>query len=66
MERQKIIIRDTEDGFQIPIPDEDTLSKLQATSVTYRFATGKSKGKKAIVLKCSSHEKRLQDLDLVS
>lgn len=38
-------------GFQIPIPDEDTLSKLQATSVTYRFATGKSKGKKAIVLK---------------
>ena len=51
MERQKIIIRDTEDGFQIPIPDEDTLSKLQATSVTYRFATGKSKGKKAIVLK---------------
>jgi len=51
LERQKIIIRDTEDGFQIPIPDEDTLSKLQATSVTYRFATGKSKGKKAMVLK---------------
>lgn len=51
MERQKIIIRDSEDGFQIPIPDEDTLSKLQATSVTYRFATGKSKGKKAMVLK---------------
>lgn len=51
MERQKIIIRDSEDGFQIPIPDEDTLSKLQATSITYRFATGKSKGKKAMVLK---------------
>jgi hypothetical protein len=52
LERQKIIIRDDNDGeFQIPIPDEDTLSKLQATSVTYRFATGKSKGKKAIVLK---------------
>lgn len=52
MERQKIIIRDDDNGgFQIPIPDEDTLSKLQATSVTYRFATGKSKGKKAIVLK---------------
>ncbi len=51
LERQKIIIRDSEDGFQIPIPDEDTLSKLQATSVTYRFATGKSKGKKAMVLK---------------
>ena len=52
LERQKIIIRDdNEGGFQIPIPDEDTLSKLQATSVTYRFATGKSKGKKAMVLK---------------
>ena len=52
LERQKIIIRDDNDGgFQIPIPDEDTLSKLQATSVTYRFATGKSKGKKAMVLK---------------
>lgn len=52
LERQKIIIRDDDDGgYQIPIPDEDTLSKLQATSVTYRFATGKSKGKKAMVLK---------------
>lgn len=52
LERQKIIIRDDEEGgFQMPIPDEDTLSKLQAGSVTYRFATGKSKGKKAIVLK---------------
>ncbi len=52
MERQKIIIRDDNDGgFQLPIGDEDTLSKLQATSVTYRFATGKSKGKKALVLK---------------
>ena len=42
---------DNDGGFQIPILDEDTLSKLQATSVTYRFATGKSKGKKALVLK---------------
>ena len=55
LERQKIIIRDVDDGgFQIPIPDEDTLSKLQATSVTYRFATGKSKGKKAIVLRAAT------------
>ena len=30
LELQKIIIRDDNDGgFQIPIPDEDTLSKLQ-------------------------------------
>lgn len=64
MERQKIIIRDDNNGgFQIPFPDEDTLSKLHATSVTYRFATGKSKGKKALVLKsieswCASRASR--------
>jgi len=55
LERKKIIIRDDNDGgFQIPIPDEDIQSKLQVTSVTYRFATGKSKGRKAIVLKSVS------------
>jgi hypothetical protein len=37
LERQKIIIKDDNDGgFQNPIPDEDTLSKLQASSATYR------------------------------
>jgi hypothetical protein len=35
----------------LPIDEEDTFSKLQASSVTYRFATGISKGKKALVLK---------------
>ncbi len=31
LERQKIIIRDDNDGgFQLPIPDEDTLSKAKA------------------------------------
>ncbi len=33
------------------IPTEDTFSRLQASSVTYRFATGPSKGKKAMTLK---------------
>ena len=53
MERQKIIIKD-EANFQLPIDEEDTFSRLQASSVTYRFATGKSKGKKALVLKTIS------------
>jgi hypothetical protein len=36
LERQKIIFKDDNDGgFQMPIPNYDTLSKLQATSVTY-------------------------------
>jgi hypothetical protein len=43
--------KDQEQEFQLPISDEDVFSKLQASSITYRFATGKSKGKKAIVLK---------------
>ena len=50
LERQKIIIKEENQDFQLPIDEEDTLSKLQASSVTYRFATGKSKGKKALVL----------------
>ncbi len=66
LERQKIIIRDDNDGFQIPIPDEDTLSKLQATSVTYRFATGKSKGKKAMVLKSVTDNDHTATKGLVS
>lgn len=67
LERQKIIIRDdSDDGLQLPIPDEDTLSKLQATSVTYRFATGKSKGKKAIVLKSITDNDHTASMGLVA
>ncbi len=67
LERQKIIIKDDNDGgFQIPIPDEDTLSKPQATSVTYRFATGKSNGKKAIVLKSVTDTVHMATKGLVS
>ena len=50
LEKQKIIVKD-EDNFQLSIPEEDSFSRLQASSVTYRFATGASKGKKALVLK---------------
>ena len=56
--RQKIIVKDNTQElppeFQLPILDEDSFSKLQATSVTYRFLTGPSKGKKAMVLKTLS------------
>lgn len=51
LERQKIIVKDEDENFQLAIPEEDVLSRLQASSITYRFATGPSKGKKAIVLK---------------
>ena len=51
LERQQIIVKDNDSEFQLQIPQEDTFSRLQASSVTYRFATGPSKGKKAMVLK---------------
>ena len=51
LERQKIIVKDNDNDFQLEIPEEDSFSRLQASSVTYRFAMGPSKGKKAMVLK---------------
>ncbi len=51
LERQQIIVKDNDSEFQLEIPAEDTFSRLQASSVTYRFATGPSKGKKAMTLK---------------
>ena len=44
-------LKDFDQDFQLEIPEEDTFSRLQASSVTYRFATGPSKGKKAMTLK---------------
>lgn len=53
LEKQKIIVKDqdSDQSFQLKIEDDDTFSRLQASSVTYRFATGPSKGKKAMVLR---------------
>ena len=51
LERQKIIVKDNDNEFQLEIPAEDSFAKLQESSVTYRFATGPNKGKKAMVLK---------------
>jgi hypothetical protein len=51
LERQGIIIKDEDaEKFQLPISIEDTFTRLQASSVTYRFATGPRKGKKAFIL----------------
>ena len=51
LEKQGIIAKDPDQDLQLEIPDEDTLAKLQSSSVTYRFATGPRKGKKALVLR---------------
>jgi len=51
LERQRIIVKDDDSAFQLNIAEEDSFSKLQASSVTYRFALGPGKGKKAMVLK---------------
>ena len=50
LEKENIIVKD-EEHFQLPISEEDAFSRLQASSVSYRFATGPSKGKKALVLR---------------
>jgi hypothetical protein len=48
------------------MPSEDTLSQLQAGSVTYRFTTGNSKGKKALVLKAITDTDHTTALGLVA
>ena len=51
LERRGIIIRDPEHGLQIDLSDEDSFAKLQAGAISYRFAFGPNKGKKALTLK---------------
>lgn len=55
LERQKIIVKDESEEeaqkFQFSLDEGDTFSQLQSSSVAYRFATGPSKGKKAIEIK---------------
>ena len=51
LERKKIIIKDNDEEFQLEIPQEDSFARLQAVAVTYRFAMGVNRGKKALVLK---------------
>lgn len=51
LEKKKIITKDNDQDLQLEIPSEDSFSRLQKASVTYRFAMGKNKGKKALTLK---------------
>jgi hypothetical protein len=51
LEKAKIIAKDEHSHFQYQMPDQEYFSILQASSITYRFATGPSKCKKALVLK---------------
>jgi hypothetical protein len=51
LEKKKIIEKDEENQLLLDLTESDGFTKIQASSVTYRFATGPSKGKKAIVLK---------------
>jgi hypothetical protein len=50
LERQGIIVKDDQ-GMQIDLSVDDSFAKLQAGAISYRFAFGPSKGKKALVLK---------------
>lgn len=50
LERKGIIVKD-EPSFQLEISDEDSFAKLQAGAVSYRFALGPNKGKKALTLR---------------
>jgi hypothetical protein len=54
LEKQGPIMKD--ENFQIEISDDDAFSRLQAGSVSYRFATGPNKGKKALTLKTVSEQ----------
>ena len=65
LERKGIIAKDNDQPFQLEISDEDVFSKLQASSVTYRFATGPSKGKKAMVLRTLPDEDHVAKSGLV-
>lgn len=51
LEKKGILTRDEEQGLQLSLDEVDGFSRLQQSSVTYRFAIGPSKGKKAMVIR---------------
>lgn len=60
LERQGIIVKDDE-TLCLGVDDDDSLAKLQAGAVGYRFAMGPNKGKKALTLRTvgeRDHESR--------
>jgi hypothetical protein len=64
LEKQGLIIKD--ENFQIEISDDDAFSRLQAGSVSYRFATGPNKGKKALTLKTVGEQDHVATNGLVA
>jgi Putative transposase/Transposase zinc-binding domain len=51
LEKRGLITKDEDHPVQLDIPAEDPFSRLQAQSVSYRFAFGPNKGRKAFTLK---------------
>ena len=67
LEKRGLILKDEEDHLRLNInDDEDSLSSLQAGSVTYRFTLGPNKGKKALTLKTLPESNANRSLGLVA
>lgn len=66
LERRGIIVKDDEDGLQIDLSGDDSLAKLQAGAVSYRFALGPNKGKKALTLKTVPEQDHNSNFGLVA
>jgi hypothetical protein len=64
LERRGIIIKDEE--LQIDLDDDDSFAKLQAGAVSYRFALGPNKGKKALTLRTVPEQDHRSENGLVA
>ena len=66
LERRGIIVKDDGQGIQIDLSDDDSFAKLQAGAITYRFAFGPNKGKKALTLKTVMEQDHISNFGLVA
>jgi hypothetical protein len=65
LEKRGVIVKD-EPNPQLHIPDDDTFSRLQAGSASYRFAFGPNKGKKALTLHTVQEQDHTSNRGLVA
>ena len=65
LERRGIIVKDPE-GLQIDLSDDDSFAQLQAGAISYRFAFGPNKGKKALTLKTVPEQDHNSERGLVA
>ena len=65
LERKGIIVKEGP-SFQLEISDDDSFSKLQAGAVSYRFALGPNKGKKAFTLRTVNEQDHTAKCGLVA